>query len=100
MGADERVPAGVAHKLHPGHVSLHERGAAPLAGLEHNHADRTPAAAHILEDGEHTPLRRVELERHRLAGELVGDADTFACPESEVFGVFIHKRKGDIKIFD
>ena len=71
MSAHDAVAMLVVDDLHPSHIHLRERAAAPLACLEHNQAYGLPRQAHILEHGKHAPLRRVEHQAAVAASDFV-----------------------------
>lgn len=84
VSADNAVPVGVMHYLHPRHIYLRESGTAPLARFEHNEAYGPPLEAHTLEHGKHATLRSVEHQHAVAASGLVLDGDALGAPIFEV----------------
>ena len=80
VATDHTVPARVQHQLEPGHIHLHQRRAAPLAGLEQNHADGLTGQTLLLQHGQQSPLWRVQHQADVLAAELVLDGGTRCRP--------------------
>ena len=82
--ADEAVPPLVPHQLHPRHVHLHQRRAAPLARLQQDDAHWAARNALRLHHCQQPPLRPVEHKPHIAAAHLILDGDTAGAPELKV----------------
>ena len=84
MATNQAVPARVSHQLHPGHVHLHQCGAAPLARLEQDDAHRKTRHALTFHQCQQPPLGTVEHQRHIAAAHLVLDGHTSGAPEFKI----------------
>ena len=84
VAADEAIPALVTHQLHPCQVHLNQGGAAPLTGLEQDHAHGTSLDPLSFHHSQQAPLRPVENEPRVAATHLVLDGHATRAPELKV----------------